>query len=85
MTTELVVRVPVIDPPIYIAVWRVDVGTIPLYLLDTDIPENDPVNRMISHRLYIDGNELRLKQEIVWGLAEVMYWTYLASAPPSST
>ena len=65
---QLVVRVPVIDPPIYIAVWRVDVGTIPLYLLDTDIPENDPVNRMISHRLYTGDNELRLKQEIVLGI-----------------
>ncbi|PKL57727.1 MAG: hypothetical protein CVV34_06015, partial [Methanomicrobiales archaeon HGW-Methanomicrobiales-5] len=33
--TQLVARVPFIDPPIYVAVWRVDVGNIPLYLLDT--------------------------------------------------
>ena len=65
---QLVVRVPVIDPPIYIALWRVDVGNIPLYLLDTDIQENNPANRMISHRLYIGDNELRLKQEIVLGI-----------------
>jgi starch phosphorylase len=65
---QLVVRVPVIDPPIYIALWKVDVGNIPLYLLDTDIPANDPVNRKISHRLYIGDNEMRLKQEIVLGI-----------------
>ena len=66
--TQLVARVPFIDPPIYVAVWKVDVGTIPLYLLDTDIEENDPVNRMISYRLYTGDNELRLKQEIVLGV-----------------
>jgi len=37
--TQLVARVPFIDPPIYVAVWRVDVGNIPLFLLDTDIKE----------------------------------------------
>lgn len=66
--TQLVARVPFIDPPIYVAVWKVDVGTIPLYLLDTDIKENDPVNRMITYRLYTGDNELRLRQEIVLGI-----------------
>jgi starch phosphorylase len=65
---QMVIRVPFIDPPVYIAVWKVDVGTIPLYLMDTDIPQNDPVNRSISHRLYTGDNELRLKQEIVLGI-----------------
>jgi len=66
--TQLIVRVPFIDPPIYVAVWKVDVGTIPLYLMDTDIPENDPANRSISYRLYTGDNEQRLKQEIVLGV-----------------
>ncbi len=65
---QLVARVPFIDPPIYIAVWRVDIGNIPLYLLDTDIGENDPSNRMISYRLYTGDLEQRLKQEIVLGI-----------------
>jgi starch phosphorylase len=51
-----------------VAVWRVDIGTIPLYLLDTDIRENDPENRMISSRLYTGDNEQRLRQEIVLGI-----------------
>ena len=66
--TQLVARVPFIDPPIYVSVWRVDIGTIPLYLLDTDIRENDPANRMISSRLYTGDNEQRLRQEIVLGI-----------------
>ncbi len=65
---DLVVRVPHIDPPIYVAVWKVQVGRIPLYLLDTDTPCNDPENRGISSRLYIGDREQRLRQEIVLGI-----------------
>lgn len=66
--TQLVAKIPFINPPIYVAVWRVDVGKIPLILLDTDIRENDPSNRLISYRLYTGDNELRLRQEIVLGI-----------------
>lgn len=65
---DLVVRVPHIDPPIYVAVRKVQVGRIPLYLLDTDIPCNDPANRGISSRLYAGDLEQRLRQEIVLGI-----------------
>lgn len=65
---QLVVRVPMVEPPIHAAIWQVDVGRIPLFLLDTDIDQNDPWNRTISSRLYIGDNELRLRQEIVLGL-----------------
>lgn len=65
---QLVAKIPFIDPPIYVAVWRVDVGNIPLILLDTDIRENDPSNRLITYRLYTGDNELRLRQEIVLGI-----------------
>ena len=66
--TPLIVRVPSIDPPISVAVWKVDVGRVPLYLLDTDIPENGSINRTISNRLYIGDAEQRLRQEIVLGI-----------------
>ncbi|MBP7410380.1 alpha-glucan family phosphorylase [Methanoculleus sp. 10] len=65
---DLVVQVPHIDPPIYVAVWKVEVGRIPLYLLDTDIPCNEPGNRGISSRLYTGDLEQRLRQEIVLGI-----------------
>ncbi len=65
---DLVIRVPHIDPPIYVAVRKVQVGRIPLYLLDTDIPCNDPKSRGISSRLYAGDREQRLRQEIVLGI-----------------
>jgi glycogen phosphorylase len=65
---QLVVQVPHIEPPIFVAVWRVDVGKVPLYLLDTDIPANDPENRRISSNLYTSDREERLRQEIVLGI-----------------
>lgn len=65
---QLIVRVPFMEPPIYIAVWKVDVGRIPLYLMDTDIDMNDPWNRKISAHLYIGNIEQRLCQEMVLGI-----------------
>ena len=70
----LIVKVPVIEPAIHVAVWKVDVGRVPLYLLDTDISANEPWNRGISARLYTGDLEQRLRQEIVLGIggAEVI-------------
>lgn len=65
---QLVVKVPFIDPPIYVAVWKVAVGRISLYLVDTDIEMNDPWNRSIAYHLYIGDIEQRLRQEIVLGI-----------------
>jgi starch phosphorylase len=65
---QLVVRVPFIDPPIHVAVWKVMAGRIPLFLMDTDIEINDPWNRGISAHLYIGDTEQRLRQEIVLGI-----------------
>jgi starch phosphorylase len=65
---QLVVKVPLIEPPIHVAVWKISVGRIPLYLMDTDIPINDPWNRGISARLYAGDIEQRLRQEIVLGI-----------------
>jgi starch phosphorylase len=65
---QLTVQVPFINPPIHVAVWRVDVGKVPLYLLDTDIPLNDSQSRRIASRLYTGDKEQRLVQEIVLGI-----------------
>jgi starch phosphorylase len=64
----LVVRVPVLDPPVYVTVWKVEVGRVPLYLMDTDIEQNTPWNREISSRLYAGNIEQRLLQEYVLGI-----------------
>lgn len=67
----LSVKVPVIDPPIYLEVWVVQVGRTALYLIDTSSEANDPWNRCISDRLYTGDLEQRLRQEIVLGIGGV--------------
>ena len=65
---QLVVKVPLIEPSIHVTVWRVGVGKVSLFLMDTDIEQNDPWNRGISARLYTGDLEQRLRQEIVLGI-----------------
>jgi starch phosphorylase len=71
---RLTVRVPIIEPAIYVEVWKVQVGKVVLYLMDTDIDANDPWNRAITSHLYAGGREQRLRQEMVLGIggAEVL-------------
>ena len=71
---QLVVKVPLTDPAIHVAVWKVAVGRVSLYLMDTDIENNNPWNRTITARLYTGDLEQRLRQEIVLGIggAEVL-------------
>jgi starch phosphorylase len=54
-----------------VGVWRCDVGKVPLYLLDTNLPENSREDREITNRLYAGDVEHRIKQEIVLGVAGV--------------
>lgn len=49
-------------------IWKIDVGRVPLYLLDTDIEENSLDDRSITHQLYGGDHENRLKQEILLGI-----------------
>ena len=53
---------------VYAKVWRFQIGRNPLYLLDTDVPENGPGDRELSARLYGGNQELRIAQEIVLGI-----------------
>lgn len=52
-------------------IWQVDVGRVKLYLLDTDIEENQEHDRSITHQLYGGDNENRLKQEILLGIGGI--------------
>jgi starch phosphorylase len=65
---ELQVGVPFPDRTVRVRVWKADVGRVPVLLLDTDVPQNDPADRPITSILYIRGREMRLCQEIVLGL-----------------
>ena len=57
---------------LYLKVWSIKVGRVVLYLLDSDIPENEDENyRNITLRLYGGDQEMRIKQEIVLGIGGV--------------
>ena len=51
--------------------WRVDVGRIPLYLLDTNIDENEEVDRLVTGHLYGGDRETRMVQEMLLGIGGV--------------
>ncbi|NOZ77050.1 MAG: glycosyltransferase family 1 protein, partial [Euryarchaeota archaeon] len=56
---------------VHAQVWRVQVGRVPLYLLDTNIPENSWEDRGITAQLYGGDREMRIKQEILLGMGGV--------------
>jgi starch phosphorylase len=70
--TPMVIDVPYPDRFVHAYLWRVAVGRISLYLLDTDNELNSEWDRSITHQLYGGDNENRLKQEILLGIGGVL-------------
>ena len=68
----LIVDVPYLDYFVHANVWRVNVGRISLYLLDTDNEMNSEFDRPITHQLYGGDWENRLKQEILLGIGGIL-------------
>ena len=64
----MVIDVPYMNYQVHAYVWRVNVGRIPLYLLDTDNDMNSEFDKPITHALYGGDWENRLKQEILLGI-----------------
>ena len=56
---------------IFVAVWGVKLGPVTLYLMDTDVEENEPWDRELSARLYGGNQETRIAQEMVLGIGGV--------------
>lgn len=72
---------PLFDRDVAFHVWRVEIGRVPLYLLDTELDENDPIDRWITARLY-EGNPLtRLGQYGLLGIGTVRALRALAIDP----
>lgn len=66
---------------LYAKVWKIQVGRIPLYLLDTDIPENIPADRFITHQLYGGDWENRFKQEFLLGIGGIRLLESIGAKP----
>jgi starch phosphorylase len=76
-----ITAVPLGDRSVLVAVWRVRMGRVKLYLLDTDLEENAPGDRELSARLYGGDRETRIQQEIILGIGGVRALKALGSDP----
>ncbi len=66
---DLLINVKFNGKVVYLKVWKINVGRITLYLLDSDIDNNIPEDREITLKLYGGDQDMRIRQEIVLGMA----------------
>ena len=66
---------------VYAKVWRIQVGRVPIYLMDTDVEQNAPGDRELSYRLYGGDVQIRISQEFVLGMGGVRALRALGIAP----
>ena len=76
-----IVAVPLGNRTVLVQVWRVRVGRVKLYLLDTNVEENAPWDRDLSARLYGGDRETRVQQEIILGIGGVRVLKQMGSDP----
>lgn len=77
----LKIHVDLATDHIAVQIWRVDVGRTPLFLLDTNLPENPPHQRAVTDRLYGGDRDMRIRQEIVLGIGGVRALNAMGFAP----
>ena len=77
----LKVTVPLPTGRVQVRAWQLNVGRIPLFLLDTNLPENRPADREITNRLYGGDSTHRLRQEMILGLGGHQVLTELDIEP----
>ncbi len=77
----MTIRIPFPGREVHVRIWRIQVGRVPLYLLDTNIPQNSAEDRTITARLYGGDNDMRIRQEMVLGIGGVMALRALGKPP----
>jgi len=78
---EIHVQVEIQDRRVLLKVWQAKAGHITIYLLDSDLPENDESDRRITHQLYGGDINTRMQQEIVLGIGGVRALTAVGLKP----
>ncbi len=78
---EIMIQVDLPGRSIHAKIWKLQVGRITLYLIDTDVPPNAPHDRELSARLYAGDREMRISQEIVLGIGGVRALRALSISP----
>ena len=79
--TPCIVAVPLGNRTVLVQVWRVRLGRVKLYLLDTSLEENAPWDRELSARLYGGDRETRIQQEIILGIGGVRALKAIGASP----
>ena len=79
--TPLLVSVPMPGRDVSMRIWRIQVGRVPLYLLDTNIPQNSADDRQITARLYGGDHDMRIRQEMVLGIGGIRALRALGKMP----
>jgi starch phosphorylase len=77
----LLIEVPVHERTVYAQVWKFQVGSVPLYLLDTDHWKNNDTDRTITDQLYSGDQGKRIQQELVLGIGGFRVLRYLGIKP----
>lgn len=62
------IEIPIENKKIQVQVFKKLIGSVPLYLLDTNIEENEPIDRKITDQLYVIDQTTRFKQELILGI-----------------
>jgi starch phosphorylase len=75
------VSIDLLGRTVHIRVWLAQVGRVPVLLLDTDTPKNEPAFRPITGQLYVSGREMRICQEIIIGMGGVRVLQALGIQP----
>ncbi len=78
----LSIEIPMGERVVRANIWRVQVGRVPLYLLDTNIPANAPADREITYQLYGGDLEMRIRQEILLGIGGIEALQRCLDRPP---
>ncbi|HDN26900.1 MAG TPA: alpha-glucan family phosphorylase, partial [Thioploca sp.] len=69
--SEIYIEVKIAETPVIAKAWKIQIGHINLYLLDTNVPQNNENDRAITHQLYGGDEHVRIRQEIVLGIGGV--------------
>jgi glycogen phosphorylase/synthase len=75
------ISVPLPTGPVHVQAWQLKIGRVPLFLLDTNVPDNRPEDRAITNRLYGGDAAHRLRQEMILGLGGHQLLTELDIEP----
>ncbi len=78
---QVLINVDLPGRTVYAKVWRIQVGRVPLFLMDTDVERNAPQDRDLSARLYGGDHEMRVSQEVVLGIGGVRALRALGYSP----